>query len=80
MRMRAHAGMQLQEQRDEFCDSISLTRTQRMYGFGICFVTGVGLSILGIVLLTVVAIIPFAICYSLGTILSICRCMCVHAC
>ena len=63
----------MKAQQDEFCDTISLTRTQRFYGFGICFVCGVGLCILGIVLLTVIAIIPFAVCYSLGTILSICR-------
>lgn len=67
------AVAQLKEEQDEFCQAISLTRTQRMYGFVICFVCGVGLSILGIVLLTVVAIVPFAVCYSIGTILSLCR-------
>ncbi|WZN61856.1 SFT2-like vesicle transport protein [Chloropicon roscoffensis] len=57
-------------------DSISLTKMQRLYGFGICLGIGILLSLLSTMFLfPVPRVKKFATCYTLGNLLSIgCTC------
>lgn len=49
----------------------NLTRTERYLAFGVCFVGGLALSILGSVFIFSGNLTAFAICYSLGNVLSL---------
>ncbi|GAA5913720.1 hypothetical protein JCM8208_003865 [Rhodotorula glutinis] len=50
---------------------LDLTKKQRLYGFGICLVTGFGLSLLGAILFALGQVTLFAILYVVGAILSL---------
>ncbi|KAG0329954.1 hypothetical protein BGZ99_009398 [Dissophora globulifera] len=50
---------------------LQLDRTQRLYGFGICFVVGFLISILSTLALTTGLLALFAVLFSLGNILSL---------
>ncbi|KAL1921011.1 uncharacterized protein VTP21DRAFT_11646 [Calcarisporiella thermophila] len=56
---------------DSFNMCCTLTRTQRFYGFGICFFLGLVISILSTIFLTFLNIAGFAVLYTLGNILSL---------
>ncbi|KAJ3017976.1 UNVERIFIED_CONTAM: Vesicle transport protein SFT2B [Siphonaria sp. JEL0065] len=56
---------------EEMCGGFKLTRTQRFYGFGICFGVGVLLSVLSTLLLTTANVGGFAVLYTFGNIVSI---------
>merc|ERR1711904_60641 len=60
----------------DFQDSITLTKMQRLYGFGICLGLGILLSLLSsLFLFPVPRVKKFATCYTLGNCLSIgCTC------
>ncbi|KAG0244636.1 Vesicle transport protein [Actinomortierella wolfii] len=49
----------------------SLTRTQRLYGFGICFIVGFLISILSTISLATGLIGLFAVFFTLGNIISL---------
>ncbi|KAG0056596.1 hypothetical protein BGZ83_004378 [Gryganskiella cystojenkinii] len=49
----------------------SLTRTQRFYGFGICFLVGFLISILSTLSLTTAQITLFAVFFTLGNLISL---------
>ena len=49
----------------------SLSFKQRLWGFGICFVAGLGLGVIGAFMLFV-NIIAFAVLYSIGNVLALC--------
>ncbi|KAG0294538.1 hypothetical protein BGZ98_001725 [Dissophora globulifera] len=50
---------------------LQLDRTQRLYGFGICFVVGFLISILSTLALTTGLLALFAVLFSIGNILSL---------
>ncbi|KAF9390086.1 hypothetical protein CPB97_009983 [Podila verticillata] len=50
----------------------TLNRTQRLYGFGICFVVGFLISILSTLALATGQLATFAVFFTLGNILSLC--------
>eukprot|EP01147_Barroeca_monosierra_P007901 gene7901-691_t len=52
----------------EYC---KLSRKQRLYGFAYCFAAGCILGIVGTALIALGNLTAFAICYSLGTIMSL---------
>lgn len=54
---------------DKMCGGLNLTRTQRFYGFGVCFGIGTLLSIISFLFLTNIPI--FAVLYSFGNIISL---------
>jgi len=54
-----------------FDNFFKLTRTQRLYGFGICFVLGFVISLLSTLLLFTSELTGFAILYSIGNIVSL---------
>ncbi|KAI9011031.1 vesicle transport protein [Gaertneriomyces semiglobifer] len=54
------------------CGNFNLSRTQRFYGFGICFGLGFLISILSSILLTLGSITGFAILYTFGNLVSLC--------
>jgi len=56
---------------DSAFSSLGLTRTQRLYGFAACYVTGMVLSVLGTVMLIVGSLASFAVLYALGTVISL---------
>eukprot|EP00735_Rhodelphis_limneticus_P000848 TRINITY_DN11378_c0_g1::TRINITY_DN11378_c0_g1_i1::g.26431::m.26431 TRINITY_DN11378_c0_g1::TRINITY_DN11378_c0_g1_i1::g.26431 ORF type:complete len:173 (-),score=33.51,sp/Q8VD57/SFT2B_MOUSE/40.51/4e-26,Got1/PF04178.7/4.9e-27 TRINITY_DN11378_c0_g1_i1:891-1409(-) len=59
---------------DEFTDYVSLSKTQRLYGFGICFSLGVIMSFLSALALPSIITgnaVHFAVPYTLGNILSL---------
>ncbi|KAJ3411809.1 hypothetical protein HDV05_001708 [Chytridiales sp. JEL 0842] len=64
---------------DDMCGGFQLTRTQRFYGFGICFVAGFVTSILKLIivyhqstlLLATGQIAGFAVLYTIGNIISL---------
>ncbi|KND03455.1 uncharacterized protein SPPG_00938 [Spizellomyces punctatus DAOM BR117] len=56
---------------DPMCGGMELTRTQRFYGFGICFTLGFVISLLSSILLTFGAIAGFAVLYTTGNIISL---------
>ncbi|KAL7751888.1 hypothetical protein RI367_002888 [Sorochytrium milnesiophthora] len=56
---------------DEACGSLKLTRTQRLYGFGICFVVGFLISALSTLSLVTGNFTGFAILYTFGNIVSL---------
>jgi hypothetical protein len=53
-----------------FDNFFKLTRTQRLYGFGICFVLGFIISILATTLLFI-SLTGFAVLYTIGNIISL---------
>ena len=53
---------------DQMC---GLSRTQRMYGFGICFVVGVVVCFLSTMLLSSGNIIGFGVVYTLGNVVAL---------
>jgi hypothetical protein len=59
---------------DSLGSHCSLSRTQRFYGFGICFALGSLCSFLSAMFLPSVAVSPenFALTYSLGNLISMC--------
>eukprot|EP00124_Ichthyophonus_hoferi_P003378 Ihof_evm4s289 gene=Ihof_evmTU4s289 len=67
----AESGTLLGGIREEVDQMVTLTRMQRLYGFGICFGIGLLFSVLSIVSLMMIKIKSFTILYSLGNILSI---------
>ncbi|GAA5872706.1 hypothetical protein JCM3774_005035 [Rhodotorula dairenensis] len=50
---------------------LDLTRTQRLYGFGICLVTGFALSLIGAIFFILGQITLFALLYTLGVVCSL---------
>lgn len=56
---------------DESCPGLSLTRTQRFYGFGICFVLGFLISVLSSLSVIGGKLSTFAVLYTLGNIVSL---------
>ncbi|CAB4437048.1 unnamed protein product [Rhizophagus irregularis] len=54
-----------------FDNFFKLTRTQRLYGFGICFVLGFVISILATILLFTGLPSGFAVLYTIGNIISL---------
>ncbi|KAI8910726.1 Got1/Sft2-like family-domain-containing protein [Powellomyces hirtus] len=56
---------------DPMCGGFELTKKQRFYGFGICFVLGFVISLLSTLLLTVGSIAGFAVFYTCGNIISL---------
>ncbi|TFY74890.1 hypothetical protein EWM64_g9123 [Hericium alpestre] len=50
---------------------LSLSRTQRLYGFGGCFATGFVLSILGTIFLFTGSLTTFALLYAFGVVISL---------
>ncbi|KAG9295243.1 hypothetical protein G9A89_000066 [Geosiphon pyriformis] len=52
-------------------ECFKLTRTQRLYGFGICFVSGFLISILSTLTLISGNIVGFAILYTIGNVVSL---------
>jgi len=56
---------------DSAFSSLGLTRTQRLYGFAACYVTGMVLSVLGTVMLIVGSLASFTVLYALGTVISL---------
>ncbi|KAJ1657650.1 hypothetical protein IWQ61_002988 [Dispira simplex] len=52
-------------------DYFSLTRTQRLYAFGICAVIGLVLCALSLMMLGLINLAGFAIFYSLGNVVAI---------
>jgi len=48
-----------------------LSKMTRLYGFGACTLGGFVLSLVGTIMLTFGAVIPFAILYALGTVISL---------
>ncbi|ORY57709.1 Got1/Sft2-like family-domain-containing protein [Leucosporidium creatinivorum] len=50
---------------------LDLTKTQRLYGFGICIVAGFACSLLGAILFTLGQITVFALLYVIGVIVSL---------
>ncbi|KAJ3037956.1 hypothetical protein HDV00_001159 [Rhizophlyctis rosea] len=56
---------------ERMCGGFNLTRMQRFYGFGICFVAGFVVSILSTILLSVGSITGFAVLYTLGNVISL---------
>ncbi|RGB27340.1 Got1/Sft2-like family-domain-containing protein [Rhizophagus diaphanus] len=54
-----------------FDNFFKLTRTQRLYGFGICFVLGFVISILATILLFTGPLSGFAVLYTIGNIISL---------
>ncbi|KAJ3098046.1 hypothetical protein HDU97_004340 [Phlyctochytrium planicorne] len=56
---------------DDMCGGFQLTRTQRFYGFGICFGVGFLISILSSISLFFGNIAGFAILYTLGNLVSL---------
>ncbi|KAI9209711.1 vesicle transport protein SFT2B [Polychytrium aggregatum] len=59
------------EQEDPICGQFSLTYTQRMWGFGICFGGGFILSFFASFLLWTGGFTAFAVLYTLGNIISL---------
>lgn len=53
------------------CAGLSLTRTQRIYGFGICFGSGFIISLLSTIFFSFGNITGFAVLYTLGNIVSL---------
>ncbi|KAI8599844.1 SFT2-domain-containing protein [Dissophora ornata] len=49
----------------------TLTRTQRLYGFGVCFITGFLISILSTLALTTAQLGLFAVFFTLGNVVSL---------
>jgi len=49
-------------------DMWGLSRTQRMYGFGICFLVGVVISFMSTIFLSTGSIIAFGVIYTFGNI------------
>eukprot|EP00054_Salpingoeca_dolichothecata_P009995 m.56282 g.56282 ORF g.56282 m.56282 type:complete len:182 (-) comp18729_c0_seq2:162-707(-) len=62
---------QFKAEADDFCGQFKLTKKQRIYGFLICFLGGLAISLLGVGLLYIGSITSFAICYSFGSIMSL---------
>lgn len=56
-------------------NSCGLSRTQRLWAFGSCFVGGMVLSIIGSIFFAFANVKGFAVCYSLGSIMSLCSTM-----
>ncbi|KAI9103763.1 hypothetical protein DFS34DRAFT_297777 [Phlyctochytrium arcticum] len=56
---------------DPMCGGFELTRTQRFYGFGICFVLGFAISLLSTILLALGAVAGFAVLYTAGNLVSL---------
>ncbi|KAI3637054.1 hypothetical protein MIR68_004760 [Amoeboaphelidium protococcarum] len=56
---------------EETCAMLSLSRTQRLYGFAICFTVGFILGILGSIFLFFGDVVPFAILYTFGNLSSL---------
>eukprot|EP00039_Didymoeca_costata_P009363 m.123827 g.123827 ORF g.123827 m.123827 type:complete len:183 (-) comp14458_c0_seq3:2648-3196(-) len=54
------------------CGYFKLSRKERFYGFLTSLILGFGLSCLGVFLFSVHNIVGFAVCYSLGSVCSIC--------
>ncbi|KAI0035753.1 SFT2-domain-containing protein [Vararia minispora EC-137] len=50
---------------------LSLTRTQRLYGFVACYAIGFILSLLGTIMLFVAGLVSFAILFAFGTVISL---------
>ncbi|KAL8277530.1 hypothetical protein RQP46_010085 [Phenoliferia psychrophenolica] len=50
---------------------LGLTKTQRLYGFGICLVAGFALSLIGAIFFTFGQIALFATLYTLGVVISL---------
>ncbi|BGP58646.1 hypothetical protein JCM8202v2_006315 [Rhodotorula sphaerocarpa] len=50
---------------------LNLTRTQRLYGFGICLVCGFALSLIGAILFVLGQVTLFAVLYVIGVICSL---------
>lgn len=77
-KMKESVGMKEKEQTllGDLDDAISLTKMQRLYGFGICLGLGILLSLLSsLFLFPVPRVKKFATCYTLGNLLSIgCTC------
>eukprot|EP00128_Syssomonas_multiformis_P008605 Colp12_sorted_trinity150504_noHs@3062 len=55
----------------EFNDQCSLSKTQRLYGFGICFVVGLLMSIMATVAFAFGNLTGFAVLYTLGNVTSL---------
>ncbi|RIA96931.1 Got1/Sft2-like family-domain-containing protein [Glomus cerebriforme] len=53
-----------------FDDFFKLTRTQRLYGFGICFVLGFVISLVSVFMIGI-SLSGFAVLYTLGNIISL---------
>eukprot|EP00123_Amoebidium_parasiticum_P021298 comp65165_c0_seq1/m.47976 comp65165_c0_seq1/g.47976 ORF comp65165_c0_seq1/g.47976 comp65165_c0_seq1/m.47976 type:complete len:185 (-) comp65165_c0_seq1:343-897(-) len=66
----AETGGLLSEMRQEVDQLCTLSKTQRMYGFGICFAVGLFVSVLSTVSLMFGNVKSFAVLYSLGNMLS----------
>ncbi|KAI9144724.1 SFT2 domain-containing protein [Paraphysoderma sedebokerense] len=56
---------------DEACGMVELSRTQRFYGFGICFAAGFLTSIMSTLALGTGNVTGFAIIYTFGNVLSL---------
>ncbi|KAI8831877.1 Got1/Sft2-like family-domain-containing protein [Chytridium lagenaria] len=56
---------------DDMCGGFQLTRTQRFYGFGICFGVGFLISIISSISLFIGNIAGFAVLYTIGNIISL---------
>jgi len=56
---------------DSAFHALGLTRMQRLYGFGACYLTGLILSVLGTVMLIIGSHGSFATLYALGTVVSL---------
>ncbi|KAJ3107363.1 Vesicle transport protein [Phlyctochytrium planicorne] len=56
---------------DDMCGGFKLTRTQRFYGFGICFGVGFLISILSSISLFFGNVAGFALLYTLGNVVSL---------
>jgi hypothetical protein len=59
------------EQESAFASMFTLSKTQRLYGFGICVAAGFICSILGSIMLFFLQIASFAAFYTIGSILSL---------
>jgi hypothetical protein len=64
---------------DDLDELFSLTRTQRLYGFLICFTIGWLISLMSLMALGQIAFHPakFALLYTVGNIVSLCSTMCL---
>lgn len=67
------------EMEEEFDEMCGLTRTQRLYGFGICFALGWLVSFLACFALPQIGSNPakFALLYTLGNIIALCSTCCM---
>ncbi|KAI8049571.1 Got1/Sft2-like family-domain-containing protein [Syncephalis plumigaleata] len=57
---------------DDACNFCSLTKKQRLYGWGICFIVGFVITILSTLSLATLNFTGFAILYTLGNVISLC--------